>query len=226
MRSTNKSFLLALYGTIALAGSALAIDSVAADPPRIVDDEQLELPPSVLVEHPGIELGKPTYGGTGCPAGTVGAVLSPDKNELSVLFDAYVARTKPGQDLARASCNVAIPLKVPDGLSVSIFRVDTRGYADIPDKGEGTYRAEYFFAGTTGATASRNFSGGYEDDFLLRDDVTAVAWSRCGAETNARINSSIRARKESAWSTPEAYIAVDSQDIRAEVIYYLRWREC
>lgn len=226
MKSSNKSSLLALYGVIALAGSTLAIGTVAADPPQAMDDEHLDMPPEVLVDHPGIKLGKPTYEGSGCPSGTVSAVLSPDKNELSVLFAAYVAQTRPGRSFDRKTCNVAIPITVPRGLSVSIFRVDTRGFAVIPRGAEGTYRANYFFPGTTGATTQRNFSGGYNDDFILRDDVAAVAWSECGETTNARLNSSVRVSKESEWSTPEAYIAVDSQDITAEVVYYLRWRRC
>ena len=43
-----------------------------------------------MAQNPGISLGYPGYGGTGCPQGTASATLSPDGTALSVLFDQFV----------------------------------------------------------------------------------------------------------------------------------------
>ena len=75
----------------------------------------------------GIALGEPAYGGTGCPSGSVSAALSPDNTSLSLLFDQYVveAGQSVGRSFDRKSCNIAIPVHVPQGYSVSVMSIDT-----------------------------------------------------------------------------------------------------
>lgn len=70
----------------------------------------------------GITLGEPGYGGTGCPSGSVSATLSPDATSLSLLFDKYQVAVggTTGESFDRKSCNIAIPVRVPQGFSVSI----------------------------------------------------------------------------------------------------------
>src|SRR5262249_52788568 len=64
------------------------------------------------VDNDDIYLGIPSYGGTGCPAGTASVTLSPDAKALSILFDTYVAEVggTSGKTLDRKSCNVAVPV--------------------------------------------------------------------------------------------------------------------
>ena len=72
-----------------------------------------------------ISLGEPGYGGTGCPSGSVSTTLSPDAKSLSLIFDQYQVSTggETGRTFDRKSCNVAIPVHVPDGYSVSVLKV-------------------------------------------------------------------------------------------------------
>ena len=81
-----------------------------------------------------IALGEPGYGGTGCPAGTVDVTLSPDAKSLSLLFDEYQVSVggSSGKSFDRKSCNIAIPVHVPQGLSVSILKIDFRGFNHLP----------------------------------------------------------------------------------------------
>ena len=74
-----------------------------------------------------ITLGTPGYGGTGCPAGSASVTLSPDARSLSILFDAFTVSATRGQTFERKSCNIAVPVRVPQGLSVAILQVDYRG---------------------------------------------------------------------------------------------------
>ena len=174
-----------------------------------------------------ISLGTPGYGGTGCPQGTVTAVLSPDAKSLSVLFDQYFTQTGRGVKLGRASCNVAVPVHVPQGLSVSLVAVDYRGFADIPQGGTGNFSVEYFFAGMKGPSRSVNFPGNYADNFTVSDtlQVGAIVWSACGEDVILRSNSNIRATKKGNFGD-DAYIAVDSADFNAGIIYKLQWKHC
>jgi hypothetical protein len=97
-----------------------------------------------------ISLGTPGYGGTGCPEGTVSATLSPDKKSLSLLFDQYQVAVggTSGKSFDRKSCNIAIPVHVPQGLSVSILQIDFRGFNHLPQQATSQFNVEYFFAGT------------------------------------------------------------------------------
>jgi hypothetical protein len=99
-----------------------------------------------------ISLGQPGYGGTGCPAGTVSVTLSPDAKSLSLLFDEYQVSVggETGRSFDRKSCNIAIPVHVPQGLSVSILKIDFRGFNHLPRSASSQFNVEYFFAGTKG----------------------------------------------------------------------------
>ncbi|MDZ4663214.1 MAG: DUF4360 domain-containing protein [Pseudomonadota bacterium] len=174
-----------------------------------------------------ISLGIPGYGGSGCPAGTVSVTLSPDAQSLSLLFDAYIVEVGgfTGRNFDRKSCNVAIPVHVPQGYSVSILKVDYRGFNNLPRFASSQFNVEYFFAGSQGPSFRRSFYGPLTNDYLIENQlsVTALVWSACGADVNLRTNSSIRV---STNNNQEAMATVDSEDVNAAIIYRLQWRRC
>ncbi len=196
--------------TVALSLAVVAVSTARADH---LDD---------------VELGIPVYGGTGCPGGSIAAVLSTDKQKLSVLFDEFYAETEPGKRWSRSGCSLAVPLHLPHGVSVSVYRIDYRGFASIPAAGLGRFAVEYFFAGQAGPVLTRYFLPGFLNDFLITDDIELpyVVWSACGEDTIARINANLYARKASAWAAEEAMLAVDSTDIDAEIEFHLVWKTC
>ncbi|MDP2008495.1 MAG: DUF4360 domain-containing protein [Rubrivivax sp.] len=174
-----------------------------------------------------ISLGTPGYGGTGCPDGTVSATLSPDAKSLSLLFDQYQVSVggTTGKSFDRKSCNIAIPVHVPQGLSVSILKIDYRGFNRLPRSATSQFNVEYFFAGTRGPSFQRVFRGTLEEDYLINNELLAqaVVWSGCGADVNLRTNSSLRV---STVSNREAMSSIDSQDVNASIVYHLQWRKC
>jgi hypothetical protein len=175
-----------------------------------------------------IYLGNPGYGGTGCPQGTVSATLSPDQKQLSILFDQYVVEA--GREVAkridRKSCNIAIPVHIPQGYSVSILSIDYRGFNSLTNGARSQFSVEYFFADAPGPKFTRNFSGPVTDDFLINNQlaVGAIIWSRCGADVNLRTNSSMLVQANARGD--QALASIDSQDISAGLIYHLQWRRC
>lgn len=175
-----------------------------------------------------IRLGVPGYGGTGCPAGTVSATLSPDQKELSIIFDQFVSEAgrSSGRTLDRKSCNLAIPVHVPQGFSVSIIDVDYRGFVSLPRQATAQLTAQYFFAGATGPTFTRNFTGRLDQSYLFQNTLGVIAevWSRCGDDVNLRVNSSMMVRTNSARE--DALATVDTIDIGAGIVYKLQWRRC
>ncbi len=174
-----------------------------------------------------ISLGEPGYGGTGCPAGSVSATLSPDAKSLSLLFDKYQVGVggTTGKSFDRKSCNIAIPVHVPQGMSVSVLKIDFRGFNHLPRSASSQFNVEYFFAGTRGPSYQKIFRGTLDEDYLINNELTvqAVAWSGCGADVNLRTNSSLRVK---TVANNEAMSSIDSEDVRGGIIYQLQWRSC
>ena len=174
-----------------------------------------------------IKLGVPGYGGSGCPSNSVSATLSPDSKSLSLLFDEYIVQAggDTGKSLDRKTCNVAIPVHVPQGRSVSVLAVDYRGFNQLPRGARSQFSVEYFFAGSRGPAFAKSFVGPKEADYLITNKIVAdsLVWSPCGQDVNLRTNSSIRV---STTRNQEAMATVDTQDVKAAIIYQLQWRKC
>jgi hypothetical protein len=175
-----------------------------------------------------ISLGEPGYGGSGCPQGSASTILSPDGKALSILFDEFMVEA--GGDtrkrVARKTCNIAIPVHVPQGFSVSIIDVDYRGYNSLPRGAQATFTAEYFFAGQRGPRYRKNFRGFTDDEFLISNKlgVHALVWSKCGADVNLRVNTGMMVRTNRYKD--EALSMVDSADFAAGIVYQLQWKKC
>ncbi len=105
-------------------------------------------------EVPDIEIISAVMGGSGCPDETARFTLSADKRKLSVKLDDYPAHAD-----GYASCNIAVLLSVPAGVTIALVDIDYRGYARIPDLdgSKARLRAEYFFAGGTGPVGKHTF---------------------------------------------------------------------
>jgi hypothetical protein len=176
----------------------------------------------------GLALGLPAYGGSGCPAGSASVTLAPDQKSLSILFDSYI--TEAGgvtrRRLDRKSCNIAIPVQVPQGYSVSVFQVDYRGFNSLPRGARSVFNVEYFFAGSQGPRQTKTFSGPTDQNYQLSDllSASALVWTPCGASTNLRINSSMMV--QTTPSLQQAMATVDSADVSAGLVYHISWRQC
>ncbi len=176
-----------------------------------------------------IQLGVPGYGGTGCPAGSASVTLSPDQKSLSIIFDEFFveAGASTGRTLGRKNCNLAVPVHVPQGYSISLVDVDYRGYVSLPNRrSQARFSAEYFFAGQRGPRYVKTFRGRMDDDYTISNDLalSALVWSKCGADVNLRVNSSMMVRASSR--NVDALATVDSADFSAGIVYHVKWRRC
>jgi Domain of unknown function (DUF4360) len=186
-----KAFFAAAFLTAAIVSPALAEDKV--------------------------EILGATYGGSGCPANSASVSVSPDGKELSILFDKFAALGN-SQSESRKSCNLSIPIKVPQGFQISLYDADYRGY--VAPSTTANLRAEYFFAGNRGPVFSRMFQG--ETNYNVRDSLVTVAdvWSACGDSVNMRVNAAMSARGA-------GMATVDSFDLAQRgLVYHIKYRNC
>lgn len=175
------------------------------------------------------QLGRPSYGGNGCPAGTASVVVSEDRQTLSVLFDRFIAEAgnTTGRRIDRASCNLRIPMRLDAGYSVALIKVDYRGFNAVPTGGSTTFNAEYFYAGSRGPKQTRKFRGPMADDFIVGYNVVSEVWSACGKDVIFGVNASATAMADS--SMQQTMMIVDSADLAAQdagLRYSFRFRRC
>lgn len=174
-----------------------------------------------------IQLGTPGYGGNGCPANSASVTLSPDAKSLSIIFDQFIVEAGGMfRSTERKTCNIAIPVHVPQGMSVSVIDVDYRGYVALPAGAQARLTAEYFLAGYLGPRFDKQFIGRTDTDYQFSNaiGVQAQVWSPCGADTILRVNAAMLVRTNRY--NDEAMATVDSADFKAGILYKLQWRRC
>lgn len=155
---------------------------------------------------------EPSYGGSGCPQGSASSSLTPDGLTLTMLFDSYTASP------TRKTCNISIPVHVPNGFQVSTITADYRGFA----QGTSELKRSYFFAGGAGPSFTDLLGTAGGATYLKTDNLveTSNTWSRCGADVNMRINSAIRGLNN------RSNISVDSLDLHQGMVFHLQYRPC
>ena len=184
--------------------------------------------PSNFVAPPGVYINSVTYGGSGCPQGSVGSLFSPDRTSLTLIFDQYVASAGPTVPIteSRKSCQIAADIRVPQGWSYSIATVDYRGFVDLPAGATAEQSATYYFQGDQLQAISRtNFYGPLSRDYLNSDSIPIekTIWSACNAVVPVNVKTAIR------LSVPRGQtgaITTDSIDAKVKQIYGLQWKRC
>ncbi|MDH4467469.1 MAG: DUF4360 domain-containing protein [Bacteriovoracaceae bacterium] len=178
-----------------------------------------------------IRMGNVIVNGTGCPdSSSVSALVSPDQTSLSILFNNYVVDAgaqAPGRaKLGRKNCNIRIQLFVPQGYAVSIFKVDYRGFVDLPYGASAEFSSEYFFGTSQGIKKTQVFTGKQSQDFKITNQigVESVVWSDCGASTNLAMGTTLKVKVQN--NRDEAQATLDSIDVSSAIQYQLQWRRC
>jgi hypothetical protein len=169
-----------------------------------------------------------SYGGSGCPQGTVGQSLSDDRSSLTLIFDSFIASTGPGVPVteSRKNCQINVNLHVPQGWSFALASFDYRGFVELPAGVTASQTATYYFQGAaTQSPRSTSFVGPVAKDYLVHDQVPLLSliWSQCNAVRPININSQIAIV---AGSSQAAQITVDSIDGKVRQLFKLAWIRC
>lgn len=159
----------------------------------------------------GVYFQSPAIAGSGCPAGSTDFAITPDGQTLTILFDAYAAT--PGNK----TCNIAVPVHVPNGFQVSLMTADYRGFVE----GRAELRRSYFFAGEVGPALVTPFNGGARE-YTERDNLTTTShtFARCGQDVNLRVQSRITTKSN------HSSISVDSLDLNNGMVFQLQYQRC
>jgi hypothetical protein len=140
-----------------------------------------------------VTVGQASYGGSGCPAGSVAGRITPD----GVIYPfQYIADAgqQTGKRIDRKSCALTVPIRVAQGYQASLVTV-VSGFVSAPAGSQVRLDHEQFFAGARGPKLSKIYTG-VRNQFSLSNGAppAALAWSACGAEANVRLNTSVLAQ--------------------------------
>lgn len=174
---------------------------------------------------PAIKLGKPAYGGPGCPAGTASASVTGGGTQLTVKFSQYqvAAGGSTGKSFDRKACSLSIPVTVPAGYSVAVIAVDFTGYTNLPSGTSATFRLEEFLPGGQGPVFSSDIKGPKKGKFSASSQAAATIWSACGTSTTMRTNTSLLVRSSGGKA---ASASIRTQDVSTAIVYRLKYRSC
>lgn len=134
-----------------------------------------------------------SYGGTGCPQGTVGQSFSNNRLDATLIFDQFVAHMGAGVPITEATknCQINVNLNVPPTPSTACLTAEYRGYVQLGASNTATQNAVYYGQGEVITDSTTPYSGPQARDYVDRDRMGLVLQgSNSGFPLN--INSQIR----------------------------------
>jgi hypothetical protein len=152
----------------------------------------------------------------GCPDGSFSVTTSPDGSAISVLFDNFqVQGTEANGGFARITCGMEIPLHLPAGYSLGVYRVDYRGFAHLGDKQRAELQVNY---GTGSGERNRgrrfheDLKGVYDGDFAFNEKLRGGILKRMGCGDEAVLNFVATLTLVSKRGASEGTMTLDSVD--------------
>lgn len=181
---------------------------------------------SVAFSELPFQLGQAVTSGTGCPTGSVSVVVSPDGNEISILFDNFTVSGHKGGNYyldMRKNCRFQIPLDLQAAYNLQALQIDYRGFAQLP----GNHRA---YIMTTGPDINMNsFSVGDQDirtevrnnigNFFVSQPLRLRDMSHCLGQQYIEFSTVVQlfgpAPRAPLYLMEDASITIDSADMSA-----------
>lgn len=168
-----------------------------------------------------------SYGGTGCPQGTVGKSISDDRETFTLIFDNFVASVGPGIPIteSRKSCQLNLNLHVPQGWSFAIVDTTFRGYVQLAAGQTGSLQSRVYFNGSHELDFRTGFVGPIARDYTATDRIRVRdrVWSECGAVTPMNIEASISII---GHTSSQGQMTVDSEDGQISHNFGIEWKQC
>ncbi|KAH6679243.1 hypothetical protein B0J14DRAFT_293616 [Halenospora varia] len=137
-----------------------------------------------------------SYGGSGCPQGTLGVLYGSDKN-IYLQFENFHPSIGPNRPVtsSRANCQININLSYPSNLQFSPGYTTFNGHASLSSTTSALFKSIWYFSGSSAqVSTSETLSGEYGADYVLKETVSQESrlWSPCGATLPLNVNAQIR----------------------------------
>lgn len=150
----------------------------------------------------------------GCPAGSYSIVTSPDGSSISVLFDKFaVEGNEANGGFARISCAMEIPLHLPDGYSLGVYKADYRGYARLEQRQRAELQVDYGVGERNrGKRFRKDVKGVYDGDYAFSERLGGGIMKRVGCGDAAVLNFTASLTLVSKKGATTGQMVLDSVD--------------
>ncbi|KAG4412900.1 hypothetical protein IFR04_013974 [Cadophora malorum] len=142
-----------------------------------------------------------TYGGSGCPQGSMKFSVPINSTRYIVAFGGYAASIGAGAPLAesRKNCQINLKLDYPVGYQYAVAGNTYSGYASLDAGVSAVHKSIYYFSGYEQQSSTQmNFTGPYNAAYAAEDSVLdETSWSPCGTRALLNINNQVRMTRES-----------------------------
>ena len=169
-----------------------------------------------------------TANGTGCPAGTWNATISPDGQTFTATFNSYAAYVSPESAFAVKDCLLAIKLKSPQQLTYSVQSFRFSGFAYLQDGVTASQTATFYVQGNPGNSieARQDLNGPFNSSYnlLAEAELGRKLWSPCSAERSLNVQTRLRLRNGEERGT--GYINMAAATGQAKLVARISWRRC
>jgi hypothetical protein len=170
----------------------------------------------------GASIGTLSYGGEGCPQGSVNASMGGQSLQITFSTNRALAGISTGRTNASATCSVNVPIRMTPNTQASIQEIQATGYNRLPQGAGSQISVEHFFAGGRGPQVSRSFAGMLNEQFRLADQARPQTkiWSPCGQEAVLRINTTLQVSNNGRQQ--DAVVGLD----QGGLYYAIEYRQC
>ena len=169
-----------------------------------------------------------TVNGSGCPAGTASARMSPDNTGFHISYSSFVAQDggSAAPTASRRNCQVGVQVHVPQGFTYAVAGAEYRGRAALAHGSTAVQRNNYYFQGVgePNNVTEHYFYGAYHGGWRTQDTtaVTELVYKPCGRDVILNINSSLRVDSPSSTST----ISLRSSEADVDTLVQFSWKQC
>lgn len=177
-----------------------------------------------------------TLEGTGCGPATAQAIITPDGQTLSVLFDNYSAEigqgsVNPQLRVNKRDCKIHIDVSVPFGTQYSIQQMNYRGFAALPASAFGYHRFTQILTGqSVPSLREAQLKGPTANNYevIVNQKPGRAPWSQCNNSMQRidLLSELMVSYLPNSRDTAMAQISLDSADMATSSQFKLIWRSC
>lgn len=174
--------------------------------------------------------------GSGCGPATAQAIVTPDGQTLSLLFDEYSAEIgegslNPNLRTIKKDCKVYIDVAVPNGVQYAIQQVNYRGFSALPASAHGYHRFTQLITGASiPSMREAQLRGPLVDNYevIVAQKPGRSPYSVCNnsRQTISLLSELMVSYLPNSRDKAMAQITLDSTDLATSSSFKLVWRSC
>lgn len=164
-----------------------------------------------------------------CEEGTYSVIGSPDGATISILFDNFSLTGGNRRGIERISCSMQIPLNLPEGYSLGVYKVDYRGYARLAPRQNSILSVDYTLGFRNKSRRHRGrIQGAHDGDFVFSERIGAGFMKRVGCGEAAVLNVAAAIELKTRGEPGEAMVTLDSLDGASQgaLVYRVDYKRC